>query len=236
MTLREEALMSQSDQARQQIVQTAQELVRKGYLMATGGNISLRILGEDAFAITPSNLDYLKMSANEVCILNFDLKRLAGELEPSVEAGMHAAIYQVRKDVNAVIHTHQVYASALTMIKMPIPALFDEQARFLGRGVDIIPYAPSGTGMLQNKVAKYVQNHNNAYMMQNHGALIFGHDLERAIHNVEILEKCALAYLLAICSERKISKIPLVVREVAFSRLRKDQKKIEAGDFKTSRE
>jgi ribulose-5-phosphate 4-epimerase/fuculose-1-phosphate aldolase len=73
-------------------------------------------------------------------------------------------------------------------------------------------------------------------MMQNHGALIFGHDLERATQNVEILEKCALAYLLAICSERKISKIPLVVREVAFSRLRKDQKKIEAGDFKTSRE
>ena len=70
-------------------------------------------------------------------------------------------------------------------------------------------------------------------MMQNHGALIFGHDMERAVHNVEILEKCALAYLLAICSEHKVSKIPLAVREVAFTKLRKDQKKIEAGDFGT---
>ena len=73
-------------------------------------------------------------------------------------------------------------------------------------------------------------------MLQNHGALIFGHDMERAVHNVEILEKCALAYLLAICTERRVSKIPLAVREIAFGKLRKDQKKVEAGDFKTAGE
>ena len=219
-----------------QIVHTAQQLVRKGYLMATGGNISLRIRERDAFAITPSNLDYMKMTPGDVCILNFDLKMLEGELKPSVEAGMHAAIYQVRADVNAIVHTHQVYTSALTLIKAPIPALFDEQVRFLGRSVDIIPYAPSGTGMLKNKIAKHVKNHNNAYMMANHGALIFGYDMQRAVHNVEILEKCALAYLLAVCSERKVSKIPLAVREIAFAKLRKDQKKVAAGDFDTGGE
>jgi ribulose-5-phosphate 4-epimerase/fuculose-1-phosphate aldolase len=149
---------------------------------------------------------------------------------------MHAAIYRIRGDVNAIVHTHQVYASALTLIKAPIPALFDEQTRFLGRSVDIIPYAPSGTGMLANTIAKHVRDHNNAYMMQNHGALVFGHDMERAVHNVEILEKCSLAYLLALTTERKISKIPLAVRELAFAKLRKDQKKIEAGDTKTSGE
>jgi ribulose-5-phosphate 4-epimerase/fuculose-1-phosphate aldolase len=75
-----------------------------------------------------------------------------------------------------------------------------------------------------------VKNHNNAFMMQNHGALVFGHDMERAIHNVEILEKCALAYLLAICSERKISRIPLGVREIAFAKLRGDQQKAARGE------
>ena len=228
--------MSQYDFAKQQIVQTAQELVSKGYLMATGGNISMRILGQKAFAVTPSNFDYMKMVPDDICILNFEQEMLEGKLKPSVEAAMHAAIYQARGDVNAIIHTHQVYASALTLIKAPIPSLFDEQARFLGRSVDIISYAPSGTGMLKNTIAKHVKNHNNAFMMQNHGALVFGHDMERAIHNVEILEKCALAYLLAIVSERKISKIPLAVREIAFAKLRKDQKKVEAGDFETSGE
>jgi len=228
--------VSQYQSAKQLIVETAQDLVRRGFLMATGGNISMRILGRDAFAITPSNFDYMKMTAEDVCILDFDLNPIEGEHKPSVEAGMHGAIYQVRGDVVTIVHTHQVYASALTLIKAPIPSLFDEQARFLGRSVEIIPYAPSGTGMLKNTVAKHVKNHNNAFMMQNHGALIFGHDMERAVHNVEILEKCSLAYLLALTTERKVSKIPLVVREIAFSKLRKDQKKVEAGDFETDGE
>jgi L-ribulose-5-phosphate 4-epimerase len=229
-------LMSKYQIEKQRIVQTAQDLVKKGYLMATGGNISMRVLSENSFAITPSNYDYMKMIPDDVCILDFDLNPIKGERKPSVEAAMHGAIYRVRGDVNAIVHTHQVYASALTLIKAPIPTLFDEQARFLGRSVDIIPYAPSGTGMLKNTIAKHIKNHNNAFMMQNHGALIFGHDMERAVHNVEILEKCALAYLLAICSERKVSKIPLAVREIAFAKLRKDQKKIESGDFETGGE
>lgn len=190
----------------------------------------MRITGQDAFAVTPSNFDYMKMKPEDICILDFNLQMLDGQLNPSVEAAMHGAVYQVRGDVNAIVHTHQAYASALTLIKAPIPALFDEQARFLGRSVEIIPYAPSGTGFLKSTVAKHVKNKNNAFMMQNHGALVLGHDMERAIHNVEILEKCSLAYLLALCSERKVSRIPLAVREIAFAKLRKDQKQIEQGD------
>ncbi len=228
--------MSAFDSSKKLIVETAQSLVQKGYLMATGGNLSLRIAEQNAFAVTPSNYDYMKMTADDVCILDFNLNPLEGELKPSVESAMHGAIYQVRGDVNAVIHTHQVYASALTLIKSPIPALFDEQTRFLGRSVDIIPYAPSGTGMLKNTVAKHVKNHNNAFMMQNHGALVFGHDMERAVHNVEILEKCSLAYLLALCSEKQVSKIPFAIREIAFLKLRKDQKKVEQGIIETGGE
>ncbi len=219
--------MESFDTVRQQIVNTAQELVAKGYLMATGGNLSLRIRGQNVFAITPSNYNYMQLSPEDVCVLDLNLDVLAGTLKPSVESGMHAVCYQVRGDVQAILHTHQVYASALTLIKAPIPALFDEQARFLGRGVEIIPYAPSGTGMLKNTIAKHIKNHNNAYLMQNHGALIFGDTMQRAVNNVEILEKCALAYLLALCADKPISKIPLAVREIAMAKLRQDQRKLE---------
>ena len=218
--------MSPFQAHKEAVVQAAQELVAKGFLMATGGNLSTRISGRDAFAITPSNFDYGEMQAEHVCVLDFALEKLQGDLKPSVEAGMHAAVYQARPDVHAIVHTHQVYSSALTLINAPIPALFDEQVRYLGRSVEIIPYAPSGTGMLRKKIANHVKDHNNAYMMKNHGALVFGHDMQRALHNVEILEKCALAYLLALCTERKVGKIPLAVREIAFARLRKDQKRI----------
>jgi len=64
--------------------------------------------------------------------------------------------------------------------------------------------------------------------MANHGALLFAGDMERAVHNVLVLEKCALAYLLALCTGKKPDRIPAYVREIAFSKLRKDQKKYEA--------
>ena len=219
--------MQTFDEARQQIVTAAQQLTQAGFLSGTGGNLSVRIPGQNALAITPSNYDYMKMVPDDICVLDFDLNVLEGERKPSVESAMHAAVYQTRGDVQAVIHTHQVYPSTLAIIGAPIPALFDEQVRFLGRSVDIIPYAPSGTGMLKNTIVKHIKDHHNAYMMANHGALVFGHDLERAMHNVAVLEKCSLAYLLTICAEKKASKIPLVVREVAFAKLRKDQERIE---------
>jgi len=222
--------MDQAVTCKQQVVAACQVLVAQGYLMATGGNVSVRVAEQNGFAITPSNYDYLKMTADDVCVLDLELNQLAGELKPSVESGMHAAVYGARADVQAIVHTHQVYASALALINAPIPALFDEQARFLGRSVEIIPYAPSGTGFLKRNIAKAIRNHHNAYIIRNHGVLCFGDDLERAMHNVEILEKCCLAYLLALCTERPVSKIPLAVREIAFAQLRQDQKKFERGD------
>jgi ribulose-5-phosphate 4-epimerase/fuculose-1-phosphate aldolase len=76
--------MSSYQPFKHQVVETARQLTEQGYLMATGGNLSIRIAGQPAFAITPSNFDYLKMQPGDVCILDFDLKLLEGELAPSV--------------------------------------------------------------------------------------------------------------------------------------------------------
>jgi ribulose-5-phosphate 4-epimerase/fuculose-1-phosphate aldolase len=209
--------------AQQQVLDAAQRLSSRGYLVATGGNLSVRIPGAAAFAITPSNLDYGSMVAEDVCVLDLDLKVLEGTRKPSVESSLHAAVYQARPDVNAVVHTHQAYASALAVIDAPIPALFDEQVRWLGRTVEIVPYGPSGTGFLRRNLGSRLKSHANAYILKNHGVVCLGPDLQRAENNAELLEKCALAYLLALCTERKVSKIPLVVREVAFHKLRSDQ-------------
>lgn len=210
---------------KQETVSTCRTLLERGYLKATEGNISARIRGQNAFAVTPSNYDYAKMQADDICILGLDTVQIEGTKKPSIESGMHAAVYQTRADVHCIIHTHQPYASALALINMPIPALFDEQVRYLGRSVDIISYAPSGTGFLKNAVKAKVKNNNNAFILQNHGVLVLGGTMEQAIHNMALLEKCAITYLLAIMTEKKISKIPLPIREIAFAKLRADERK-----------
>src|SRR6185369_7169206 len=99
------------------------------------------------------------------------------------------------------------YASAIALINKPLPALFDEQVRFLGRSVEVVPYAPSGTGFLKQNIVKKIRSGNNAYILQNHGVLCFGVTIQRAIFNVELLEKCALTYLLALCSGEKVNHL-----------------------------
>jgi ribulose-5-phosphate 4-epimerase/fuculose-1-phosphate aldolase len=216
--------MNEWESFTQQVVTISQEMTHKGFLMGTGGNVSVRVGKQNALAITPSNYDYLKMVAGDVCVLDWDLKPLAGERPASIESAMHAAIYQARPDVNVVIHTHQVTASAVALMGKNIPALFDEQVRFLGRSVDMVPYGASGTGWLKSNIVRKLKNHANAYIMANHGALILGPDPERAMFNVELLEKCAVAFLMAYYTGERVNQIPLPIREIIFAKLRKDQK------------
>ena len=74
----------------------------------------------------------MKMTLEDVCIVDWEMAQLEGKMRPSIESGMHAAVYENRPDVNVVIHTHQVSASAVALTNRSIPALFDEQVRYLG--------------------------------------------------------------------------------------------------------
>lgn len=179
-----------------------------GTLRGTGGNVSCRIRGENAFAITPSSLPYDTLKPDDICILDFNMRTIEGTRKPSMESGLHLKAYQRRKDVNAVIHTHQTYASIFAVMKRPIPPLFDEVTMHIGHVVDVIPYALSGSPELANNVANTLDNMCQCYLMQNHGALSLGVTLEKAWQNVELLEKVAKVYYRALSVGSEITFIP----------------------------
>ncbi|WP_430782832.1 aminotransferase class III-fold pyridoxal phosphate-dependent enzyme [Actinoplanes sp. G11-F43] len=220
--------------SRQHVVDMCATMLERGYLKATEGNVSVRIPGHQLYAVTPSNYDYDKMRVEDICIVDFDGRHVpdpdgAGGLVPSIECGMHANVYRERPDVNAIVHTHQPYASALAFLRKPIPALTDEQVRFLGKQVAIIDYAPSGTGFLAKNVQKKVASGDNAFIIANHGVVALGTDPDRAVFNMALLEKVSIAYLMALTSEAgKVYTIPDTIREIAFGKLRKDEKRIAA--------
>ena len=219
--------------SRQHVVDMCRTMLDRGYLKATEGNVSVRIPGHRLYAVTPSNYDYDRMRVEDVCVVDFTGKHVpdpgSDGLAPSIECGMHANIYRERPDVNAIVHTHQPYASALAYLRKEIPALTDEQVRFLGKKVAIIPYAPSGTGFLARNVQKKVASGDNAFIIANHGIVALGTDPDRAVFNMALLEKVSIAYLLALTTESgKVYTIPAPIREIAFSKLRKDEKRIAA--------
>jgi ribulose-5-phosphate 4-epimerase/fuculose-1-phosphate aldolase len=202
--------MSNYSSMKREIMDSSRWLSEHGYLgeLSSGGNISIRVPGENIVAITPSGRSYFLLEPNDVCIIDFDQNSIEGRLPPSVEAGMHIGVYRNRPDVNAVVHTHQPFASVLAIIDKPIPALFDEIIVEIGHAVDIVPYAFSGSSELVDNVIGKLGNACHCYLIQNHGALCLGADMKRAMKNSELLEHVAKIYLHALTTSEQILKLP----------------------------
>lgn len=196
---------------RQDIIACCQWLCRHGYfgsLLSAGGNVSVRVPDDLVLAITPSGKPYMELQPEQICVVDFDLNPIAGELKPSIETAMHAAIYQCRPDVGAVVHTHQAYASVFSLINQSIPALFDEVALAIGEVVAVVPYAFSGTPELVENVKQAITNGCSCFIMQNHGALNLGRTLEDAWKNAELLEKAAQVCYHAMSTGQQVTTLP----------------------------
>lgn len=194
----------------------------------SGGNVSVR-LRHDAMAITPTSRRYQEMSVDDICVVGFDntvLDVKAG-LKPSIETGLHGIVYQNRPDVNAIVHTHQVYGSVFGVINTPIPALFDEVSFALGNTIDIIPYALSGSPELAVNVGTKLSNNANAYIIQNHGILALGKNLDKAILHAELLEKLAHIYYLALSTGKPVCTLPAATVDFVSALRRSDIQKAE---------
>jgi ribulose-5-phosphate 4-epimerase/fuculose-1-phosphate aldolase len=178
-----------------------------GSQRGTGGNVSVRV-GNSIMAITPSSMKYRDMSAEDICIVGMDLAIIEARIAPSVESGMHSAIYRNRPDVQAIVHSHQLYGSVFSLINEPIPALFEEVAFSLGAEVEVVPYALYGSAELARNVEGKLSNNANAYILQNHGILALGKDIDQAVLHAELLEKVAQAYCLALSTGKTVHTLP----------------------------
>jgi L-ribulose-5-phosphate 4-epimerase len=231
--------MSRYNDYKREVLEVSRRLSEGGYFgtkSGTAGNVSMLVDGEEAIAITPTSMRYDMMRPEDICIVDFNLHSIEGSHQPSIESPMHVAAYQVRRDINAVIHTHQVYASSVSILNLPIPPLFDEVTLAIGDVVDVIPYALSGTRELHEAVSGKLANRCHCYLIQNHGALCVGEDLENTFTYVELLEKISAVYLHALASGKPISTLPgPVVEKLVASMIARQELEIERKDALASR-
>jgi ribulose-5-phosphate 4-epimerase/fuculose-1-phosphate aldolase len=110
---------------------------------------------------------------------------------------LHIGIYKARKDINAVIHTHSVYASAAAVAGREIPPILDDQVAFLGGEIKLARYAPSGSPELANATVAALGDRNGV-LLANHGAVGTGRTMRDAFTACELIEKTAKIYLLAM--------------------------------------
>jgi len=179
-----------------------------GTRRGTGGNVSLRIENHNLLAITPTSKRYDELSPAEICIVDFDESPVAGPFAPSIEIAMHIAAYQTRPEATAIVHTHQRYASVFAVLNRPVPALFEEVLLKLGPRIDIVPFAPSGSRELAENVAGKLQNGAWAFIIQNHGALALGRNMDEALLNAELMEKACQIYYQALTTGLPFTDLP----------------------------
>jgi ribulose-5-phosphate 4-epimerase/fuculose-1-phosphate aldolase len=179
-----------------------------GSRRGTGGNVSQRIPDREMLAITPTSKRYDELSPEGICLIDFNETQLPGPFPPSIEMAMHIAVYRNRPDVTAIVHTHSTYASVFAVLGLPVPALFEEVLIKLGRRIEIVPFAPSGSTELAQNVAIRLGNHAWGYIIQNHGALTLGRNMDEALLNAELMEKVCGVYYRALATGLPISDLP----------------------------
>ncbi|MHC4506762.1 MAG: class II aldolase/adducin family protein [Planctomycetota bacterium] len=218
--------MGKYDEYRREVLEVSQMLSEHGYFgtrSGSAGNVSVLIEGEEAVAVTPHGREYTDMTTDDICVIDFDLARIDGTCDPSVEAPLHVAVYKNRRDVNAVIHSHQIYASIFSILNEPIPPLFDEVTVAIGSAVEVVPYGVSGSPQLLENVVSKLDNRCHCYLLQNHGALCVGKNLKKTVNYVELLEKTASIYYRAIATGRPVTTLPDPIPNVLFEFVKREQ-------------
>jgi L-fuculose-phosphate aldolase len=179
------------------IVAHARSLNGLGINQGTSGNLSARCGA--AMLITPSGVPYEAIEPEMIALMPLAAEdgAWAGPRRPSSEWRFHRDILRARPDVGAIVHTHAPYATALAMLRRPIPAAHYMIAAFGGPDIRCTDYAPFGTQELSDlAVAGLAERH--GVLLGSHGMITTGADLEQALWRAVELEALAKMYHLAL--------------------------------------
>lgn len=205
--------MSNEDKAREDVIWGVKAMCKKGYVCATGGNISARVQDTDQFIITPSGRDYETMLKNDLVVVNLDGEKVSGKFKPSIEMQMHRLIYLNRKEIDCIIHMHSKYAVAAASMEgmNGIPPFDFELLGYFGGAIPFAPFAVPGTMDLA-KIVVDSMGDSMGVIMANHGAIGVAETMKDAMTKCDIIEKSCEAYL-AILAAGKVNPIPEEVVE-----------------------
>ena len=173
---------------REKLCEYGKKLVATGLVQGTWGNLSIR-LDDTYMLVTPSGLDYTRLTPADMVKVNISTLEYEGSLKPTSEKGLHAEVYIQRPDVGAVIHTHSKYCCVFAAAERPMRINDPEMQGIFGTQVELAEYALPGTKKLMKNTVKAL-GQNFGCIMSHHGMAACGSDIETAFDNCIKLEEC----------------------------------------------
>lgn len=189
-------MTSDLDRVRQDIVEASRYVHERGLTHGSTGNISVRV--DDLIVVTPTGKSLRSLVPEDLAIVDLD-GTVRSKTSPSKEAVLHAAVYHTRNDLQAVIHTHSLYSTAVSCLRElddddVLPSLTAYYAMRVGR-LPLIPFYPPGDPELAAHAGRVAKD-SHAFLMRNHGPLVGGTTLDHALDVIEELEQTAQLHLL----------------------------------------
>lgn len=177
---------------RQDIITTCLKMQALGINQGTSGNVSARC--EGGFLVTPSGLPYETMQPSQIVFMDSE-GGYYGQFLPSSEWRLHCDIYKQFPDAGAVVHAHPTYCTALACQRRDIPAFHYMVAAAGGASIRCADYATFGTQELSEKIIAALCGGRKACLMANHGVIVYGLNLSKALGLAVEVEVLAKEYL-----------------------------------------
>jgi L-fuculose-phosphate aldolase len=181
---------------REQLVQAAQRLDQAGVMSHSGhGNMSVRLPEEGLMLLTSVGL-LTHLTPEQLVVVTFDGEVVEGSLDPTSReiVGMHSCVYRVRKDVNAVIHTHSPRTTSFALAHEPLPCAYEAFLRFgITEDIPVANWAPRGSQEAVSYIVEQLEQHPTvpAVLLANHGLLAFSSDPLSTAQLIVIMEEAA---------------------------------------------
>ncbi len=183
------------EKQKRMVINTALEIKRNGLVSMSGGNVSMR-LESGHMLITPSGTSYETMKERDIVVIDIKGNRIEGKCRESVDTVALLYIYEHMPQVNAIIHTHQPYATAAGLIGDILPAAVTTLANVTLGAVNVAPYCSAASVDMGIQAVKYI-GERRAVILKHHGVITVGKDLKEALYAAVYMEDAAKTYLVA---------------------------------------
>ncbi len=160
-----------------QVIDTCLAMNVAAINQGSAGNVSVRF--GNGFLITPSGIAYDSLRPADIVFVDLDGLAEAG-LKPSSEWRMHRDIYASRDEAVAVLHAHSTFATALSCLRLDIPAFHYMIAVAGGSDIRCSDYALFGTQALSDHMLRALEDR-RACLLGTHGMICFHDSLEKAL-------------------------------------------------------
>jgi L-ribulose-5-phosphate 4-epimerase len=184
------------EELRAHVLQTARLLPKYNLVWMAGGTVCARDPQTGYVVVTPSGLDYERLTPDDMTVTDMEMNLVEGKFRPSVALNLWIGFMRARTELNAVVHTHSPYATAFSVAYQPIPVITETMANWFGQPVQVTRYLSVEDSEFPTLPVEVIGN-GYAVLLGNHGPITVGKTLEHALERAVTLEEAARTYSIA---------------------------------------